>query len=356
MESKVIINNNFNILRLFFATFVVFTHSFFLSGHTSAEPFGRLTNGQINFSYIGLRGFFIISGFLIFQSFKRSSSIFDFLWKRFLRIYPGLLAVSIFAIFIVGPIISSLTFKDYFTSNATFQVFIESIDLFFHKNLSHLPGVFEMNIYSPEINGSLWTISYEFLLYIGFIFLFFTKNKKILPLFLVTVIAAFLFYKLNNIDVWYKYEYYIFNSEIGVIAFNDFGLFFLIGALFASLNYQQFSQKFHVVIFIVSLLVISFLLYFNLFKKLYLLLLIPCILSLGLLKESVYDITKKIGDISYGIYLSGFFIQQFYLSIYKFEPYLLMLLSVCTSILYGLFSWNYIEKPALQFKNKFRKL
>lgn len=354
MIKKQLQDNNFDILRLFFAIFVIVTHSFVLSGFTLNEPLSNFTKGQINFSYIGLRGFFIISGFLIFQSFERSNNIFDFMWKRILRIFPGLLVISVLSIFVVGPIISKLSLLNYFSNKNTYLVLFESIDLFFERNLHTLPGVFDKNIYSPEINGSLWTISYEFLFYFGFVTLYFTKNRFYVLIALTATIIAFVFYKIRHIDPWFKYEYFIFNSEIGVKSLYDFGIFFIVGAFFACINYDKLETKYHKIIFGVSFSIITALLYFQLFNNFLPLLLVPCILSLGLLNPSKFDVTKKTGDISYGIYLSGFFIQQFFMSIYAFSAYQLLALSLLTSVIYGHASWKYVEKPALLNKNKFK--
>ena len=56
--------NNFDFLRLIFASLVIITHSYALSGATVYDPLARLTQGQMEFSYLGVHGFFIISGYL----------------------------------------------------------------------------------------------------------------------------------------------------------------------------------------------------------------------------------------------------------------------------------------------------
>src|SRR6476646_3313529 len=85
--------NNFDFLRLIFALSVIITHSYPLSGLPEIDPLHRLTAGQLSFSYVGVRGFFVISGFLIYESLMRSKGLDDYFIKRILRIYPGLLVV-----------------------------------------------------------------------------------------------------------------------------------------------------------------------------------------------------------------------------------------------------------------------
>lgn len=78
--------NNFDFLRLLFAFFVIITHSFSLSGLRECDALCKITPNHINLSYLGVRGFFIISGYLIFQSLVRSKGLIDYYWKRILRL------------------------------------------------------------------------------------------------------------------------------------------------------------------------------------------------------------------------------------------------------------------------------
>lgn len=72
--------NNFDFLRLLFASAVVITHSYPLSGMLESDILSRMTSGQISFAYLGVKGFFIISGFLIFKSLLRCDNLLDFYW------------------------------------------------------------------------------------------------------------------------------------------------------------------------------------------------------------------------------------------------------------------------------------
>ncbi|MFM2376134.1 MAG: hypothetical protein RLZZ165_1231 [Bacteroidota bacterium] len=53
--------NNFEFLRLIFAVFVLFTHSYTLSGKSHYDFVDTSTNFQIGFSFMGVRGFFILN-------------------------------------------------------------------------------------------------------------------------------------------------------------------------------------------------------------------------------------------------------------------------------------------------------
>jgi len=79
--------NNFNLLRLLAAAQVVLMH-----GHAHLH----LPTNPILFwvasQFSGVACFFVISGFLVSDSYLRSSSAGSFFFKRALRIYPALLA------------------------------------------------------------------------------------------------------------------------------------------------------------------------------------------------------------------------------------------------------------------------
>lgn len=61
----------------------------------------------------------------------------------------------------------------------------------------------------------------------------------------------------------------------------------------------------------------------------------------------------KYGDYSYGIYIYAFPAQQMYAYLYdNSDPYLMFFVAITTSSILAIFSWHYIEKPALRFKSK----
>lgn len=76
--------NNFNFLRLLFASLVVFSHSYALLGLEEPVFFGR------SLGNLSVHGFFVISGYLICRSYVRSTSVAAFFINRILRIVPGL--------------------------------------------------------------------------------------------------------------------------------------------------------------------------------------------------------------------------------------------------------------------------
>ena len=81
---------------------VVWSHSFALYfGSENREPISLLTKGAINSGKVGVYVFFIISGFLITQSYERSASALSYLRKRICRIYPGFIVATIICAFVI---------------------------------------------------------------------------------------------------------------------------------------------------------------------------------------------------------------------------------------------------------------
>ena len=75
-------DNNFSMLRLFFASLVIVSHSPVLVNDSRSQEiltqvFGTLTGGDV-----AVDGFFLISGYLITQSFLGTPSIGLYLKKR----------------------------------------------------------------------------------------------------------------------------------------------------------------------------------------------------------------------------------------------------------------------------------
>ncbi|MBW8910430.1 MAG: acyltransferase [Sphingomonas sp.] len=147
------------------ALLVVLSHSYALRfGSEAREPLSIATNGFYNSGNIGVWVFFIISGFLIARSYERSASTRAFMIKRVLRIYPGYLAATTICAFAITPLFA----PDLAIGAGEIARTIGGNLLL--ANHFPLPAPFADNP-SPAINGSLWSIKYEFLCYLGVLLL-----------------------------------------------------------------------------------------------------------------------------------------------------------------------------------------
>jgi peptidoglycan/LPS O-acetylase OafA/YrhL len=327
---------------------VIFYHSFAFTNHKK-DPLAVLTNGQTNFSFVGLAIFFFLSGLLVTQSLYHSSTWKNFLWKRFLRLYPAAWLAIIFCLFILGPLLTTFSLHSYFTDPLFFQ-YATSLSLFRVSYL--LPGVFVHSPVDPSVNAPLWSISLELKLYLGLLIFYTIKfsYKKVLIVFLVlaaVLVNSFLYDAVENSIrnfshsfVLYPYVAYTPYFLVGVLCFiyrhKIYSNFYF--ALFASLI-AYVSVKFNF-FFLAKIVVIPILvLYASSFKPM-------------LIKK----ITPK-PDLSYGLYVFAYPVQQIISQIIRttnIAAWKLTLLCILCTLPFALFSWYVVEKKALSFKKNKR--
>ena len=180
--------NNFDFLRFFFAALVIFSHSFDLIGGKGANPISQFTRGEIDGGSVAVDGFFIISGFLIAQSFLNSRSVFDYFKRRILRIYPGFIAAAIISLVFFGWL--GMHFSPAYWQNVEPGIFLQRLAVL--KQL-WVPQTFH-DSHWPLVNGPIWTIQYEFACYILIALLGVTGILRLRAFLLVLFFSLLLFY------------------------------------------------------------------------------------------------------------------------------------------------------------------
>lgn len=155
-------SNAFDLLRLAAALLVLVEHSWLLtgSGFPLLPPSVGVTVGGV-----GLGVFFLTSGYLILDSWLADPSPPRFAARRALRILPLYLIVVLLTVLVAGPLLSTLAPAEYFADGGTWEYLTAHLLLF--GNEFDLPGVFTDAPYSTGVNGSLWTIPIEILCYVG---------------------------------------------------------------------------------------------------------------------------------------------------------------------------------------------
>ncbi len=163
--------NNFDALRLIAALSVVFSHSFLIAeGSEANEPFIWLTGNQCILGLVGVFVFFVISGYLVTESWCRSPLPGRFLLRRTARIYPGLVVSIAICAFAIGPLVTSLPLTAYFHGPELRDFLAKTLTL--NPGPLSLPGVlFADNSVGLHINGSLWTLRYEAMMYLMIVIL-----------------------------------------------------------------------------------------------------------------------------------------------------------------------------------------
>ena len=335
-------DNNFDFLRFFLASLVIFSHSFAVlySGLASYDPLLRWTHGQAAFGGLAVDGFFLVSGFLITKSWVRSKTARDYFEKRALRILPALAVVLLVTVLVIGPLATTLPLGAYFRNPHTWTYlgFMGTVNL--HRT-DRLPGVFADNPLPWRVNGSLWTIRLEVICYLMVAALgalrVYRRPRAVL---LLTALAAALLGAGSRLLGLGE-----FADSFRVLVFFLVGMTFYLyrdsvphtrGLLLASLAGIGAAGLLGVLNYVLPVLG-AYCLFYAAFSP-----------RLGLTRFA------KPGDFSYGLYLYAFPVQQ--LLVTHFRPYwtagTLTLAAFAAAGLCAVLSWNLVEKPFLKKKPK----
>lgn len=330
--------NNFNIIRLAAAAFVIFSHSFGFYGRR--DPVYIFSNGKIPGGQFAVYVFFLLSGYLITSSWLKKEEIFPYLNKRVRRIFPALIVTVLISIFVVGPAFSNLPFLNYFSSSETYS-YLWNISLW--KMKLTLPGVFAYDGVEHTVNPPIWTLFFEFLMYI-IIILFgllkmFDRQKKSIYILWTFVLASLVL-------VLIKISPELFIFKIGVANFVRFFLFFFAGAIF--FIYCK-ERKIPIVFPIVFFVLMCVLRNIDLFFVPAFIFIIAIVFRIAFHEQRYGQRIVSYGDFSYGTYLYGYIIQNivFQLIGEKLNPWSLFIISLLLTVPLAILSWNIVEKKFL---------
>ncbi len=334
--------NNFDSLRLIFAVLVIFSHSFPLTrGSNATEPLSILTNQQINFGNIGVWAFFAISGFLITQSWQRSPKVGKFLKRRIARIYPGFAVAAILTALIVVPLAADpasyvpVSLQSFLFSTLRLQIFPTS-------------PVFIHNVGANLLNGSLWSVPYEFWCYLGVLslgLLGLLRRRYFVVVLLFLVIGLHLYMTIKG----WNPSGAILGQIVGFPPFWVIVLpFYLAGTIFQIYGGQKLLKGKYLaaaaVVLIASNFVPNGLMVTMPTCGTYLLMglaYLPWLHPLNL---------GRFGDFSYGTYLYAFPIQQLLIQQAhgQISPWRLFAEATPLTLIAGALSWHLVEKHFLQ--------
>lgn len=326
-------NNNLNIIRFIAAIMVIYAHSFALSSKTR-DPLSEVANGQTSFGGLAVCVFFFFSGFLITRSVSKSHSLFEFMKNRIIRIFPPLIVVVSLSAFVLGGLVSEFDIHEYYMNKQTYLYLTNAIFILRHN----LPGVFEYNVYGKVVNGSLWTIPVEFICYIICYCMFrlgILKEKRMI----YTIPFLGFFYCV--LDIVLK-EYPLIKSVLVPCTMFYMGMMYYTYCNRICIYFQG------VLLCIVGLLISAF----GGVWRFGVVLFLPYILiylSFGT-KKKMGGFGKKY-EISYGMYLSAFPIQQTIVMMNggRMNHNLNFLFSVPFVMLSGFLINLLIEKPLQKF-------
>jgi len=326
--------NSLNALRLGLALLVLVAHAAELGGYgRDLQPLGAWA----------VVGFFCISGYLITASREHSASLRDFLWRRFLRIYPAFLTTLVVVAFVVAPAAGLWAGAGEWSPESAITYVLRNLAVWiFQLDIGEMLGSTPF----PSVwNGSLWTLGYEVLCYlvVGAVFLLPGRSHRltIVVLFLASSVVAGL--ASGGITV----------APGTASTFCALLSSFLSGAL---LYLWRDRVPVHRVGDVVAATLVVALAAGGAFPGLAGLPVAYLLMSL-----SVRLPLARVGarnDISYGVYIYAFPVQQVLACV--FSPAVLPLwvfigLSLAFTVPLAWASWLFVERPALRAKHLFAR-
>jgi peptidoglycan/LPS O-acetylase OafA/YrhL len=330
-----IYNNNFSLVRLFGALLVVYGHSYALTGNPPPGFAGT------SVSTIGVKIFFSISGYLVSRSWLSDPSVVRFFSRRALRIFPALVCVVLTTVFIIGPSLTRLPLPEYFSNSDTYR-YIYTIFLYI---IYYLPGLFQANTYPNAVNGSLWSLPAEFIMYIMtpiiLVDVTAARRGRVISLALLLVAIALLFGQTEqSTRPWVVYA-------TNVWAVVSLAPYFILGLTIAAARLERF---FNIYVSFGLLFILAVFQTNAVIEETMLVFILPyATLSFA----SGQSLAPKLGDldVSYGVFLWGFLIQQVLAHfIPGLTPWQMFAMAFPLSLIPAFYSWNIVEKPALKAK------
>lgn len=366
-------------LRFISITFVVLHHLFTF----------KTNFGFINYDYpvlwligfYGIQFFFMGSGFLItyllFTEFTAYGklNLKQFFIRRILRIWPGYYLLIVLALVLA-------LHSDFFHIPGTTDAYLsgnyKKSNLFYFSFLPHLQPFFYPT--GPYVHHT-YTIGIEEQFYIVWGILFYFLRGRMVYFFIALLLIAPV---LNGFHAWINAEplrmqempvLKKISSALTYLHYSRFSTF-AIGSLF---GYAYFYQKpwiaafknrwLQVLVYAILVLCIATNFSMPLFEYEFISLLMACVMLMATFKtESIFNYSAKwisyLGKISYGIYLFHIFAIVFACKLVQlFTPveshlgitFLLCLITMVLSIVFGSVSYHCFEVYFLKLKNRFRQ-
>jgi peptidoglycan/LPS O-acetylase OafA/YrhL len=341
-------NNNFNLLRLVFATFVILSHSSqLIDGDSRREPMAQVFGTSLTYGLLGVFGFFLLSGYLVVQSWERYPRLIAFLIKRILRIYPAFIVASLVCVFLVPSLVVDM--RSYLSA-FQWQPFALSLVLLLPPPVFY--PVFDDPF--PDLNGPMWSLSFELRCYLlvavfglaqairwrwiwlGITLIFIAMSLVVEPRDPLDPLIQprWLTLSLGSIDQFIRLTslffvggcFYLFRQHISL---RDL---WVIVALLVTINLFCFESTYHLGVLTSG----AYILFWAAHRQVKLL-----------------DRLKWIPDISYGLYLYGWPVQKLLINkIPGISPISLFFLAMVISAACGYLSWICVERWFLRLKPK----
>jgi peptidoglycan/LPS O-acetylase OafA/YrhL len=357
--------NSVGFLRLLFASAVLLSHAWGLG-------FGRVSTVEIwarhqwDLGGMSVYGFFVLSGFLITASATKTG-VWRYLWHRCLRIYPGLWVCLLVSALVLAPIVALIEYGStaglwgapdgpfqYLHANWTAAMRQYNIhNLFVHTPMARAFG-------NNAVDGSLWTLIYELICYLGVAALAVTGVLRRAPRMILLLTACFYVVLLRDwLHQTGRYGGPLDHGTLGPFPFA--GLLFvsyliLLGFVFllgASAYLYRDRVPIHPVLAGIAVVVVAVTTRFGgwypfgLPAFAYLTIFAACVLPRWL-----HGIGRA-RDYSYGVYIYAWPVEDFLalLRVNRFGFVVYVAACLAGTLALAVASWHLIERPAMSLKS-----
>ena len=325
--------NGLNLIRLVLASLVIVWHSYPLTGTgIGYAPLRQLAEE------VPVDGFFAISGFLIAGSWLRNPDARSYVSARFLRIFPAFWVCLVVTAFVIAPLAIWLSSAEKMPANYVgnaFEYIVKNSSLRIYE--WSIAGTPHSAPFPDAWNGSLWTLRWEFLCYVGVLALGLVglvKRNVVLFLYaavlLITVLVDSSLATFPEAGSWTRFSL-MFLSGMVVLVLSEWlpRSPALTAGAFAITLASMWLDDYRIVG--------SFFLAYGL-------------ISLGSFVTSPRLQLRN--DISYGVYIYAFPVQQLVALIFAahLSVVFMAMVALPLTIILALLSWFWIEKPALRLK------
>ena len=312
-------------------------------GNTSREPLHRFTHTDFNLGSVGVDGFFLLSGFLIVQSWQRNPELGNYLRKRLLRIVPGYLVAALLGTLVIGLLAPGV---DHFFSHLTIH---------YPESLLLLGGLATPIAFPGApfhiVNGSLWTIPYEFRCYLLVPLLGLCGFLRRPAMWVVLTVAMLILQAFPGLMGAYPtHKFFLLTGEPA--AATRLTATFLTGACFYLFRQRIVFRP--LAAFVSAAVVVGALL------------LLPAYFETALVIFGGYLLfylawkplpslawMKRFPDISYGVYLYGGPVESLWIWYHRdSSPWVTFAVSTVICFGLGWMSWHLVERPMLTFKRR----
>lgn len=347
--------NNIAFLRFLLACTVLVSHAFPLVlgagpdgyGDVRPDPLYRLTGGQTFSGTLAVCLFFVLSGYLVTQSWERSRGVLDYAAKRALRIYPAFVVACLFCAFVAAPFGAAdvRAYADGLRTHLFSGPFLRNLVML---RMLELPESFVTNPYPRMVNGSLWSLFYEAACYAALPLVAAVGGLRRRGVGLGLFAASWLVFA-----TWWAWRVPDLPGDVRVLrdtrVLVEFGRYFLAGVVLWSYRDRLPTSP---AAFAVALAALAA----GCFAGWKLILPVAGAYAVWWLAfapaPGIVRRWGEGGDYSYGVFLYGFPVQQMLVHALpdRLTPGLLVALSAPIALGLAYLSWHFVEKPMLALK------